>query len=685
MRSSAGKPRLHGHGTGWRTAAVLAFGTILGSMVGSTAIAQEGAQEGEWKYWGADAASTRYSSLDQINADNFKDLTVAWVWRGDNFGPSVDYIMRSTPIYVEGKLFTVAGQRRTVVALDPTTGETLWTYREPPTKRWENSMRKNYGKGVAYDKVDGKGRIFVVSAAFFLHALSPDSGRLVESFGNEGTVDLLADLGYPYDPYEGIPLETGYITNSSPPIVVNGVVVVGNSHQQGYHQTRIENVPGNILGYDARTGKHLWRFDVIPRPGEYGHDTWENDAWSYTGNISSWAPLSADPELGLVYVVTDGPTIDDYGGFSPGNNLFATSILAIDAKTGKRRWHFQVVHHDIWNYDNPTAPNLVDITVGGKKIPALVQTTKQSFAYVLNRATGEPVWPIEERPVPQSLIPGEHTSPTQPFPTRPAAYEMQGITEDDLIDFTPEMRAEAVKVMKDFQMGPLFLPPLNRDNKLGFKGSMTCPGGNGGTNIPGGAAVDPETGILYVASIKSCSSTSLIPGTEQTDPEFRLTGKTISEYVTGREGVPRIRGLPILKPPYGKITAIDLNTGEHLWWIPNGDPPDFIAGHPDLKGLNIPNPGQATHATALVTKTLLMYGEGRGAPGRFHAHDKKTGARIATVEIPSSTNTAPMTFMHQGKQYIVLSVGGRTHSGAHVALSLPGPASVSSRTSDGGR
>jgi glucose dehydrogenase len=447
--------------------------------------------------------------------------------------------------------------------------------------------------------------------------------------------------------------------------------VVGNSHEQGYMQTRIENVPGHILAYDARTGKHKWKFHVIPQPGEHGHDTWESDAWSYTGNVSSWAPLSADPELGLVYLVTDGATIDNWGGFHPGDNLYTTSILALDVQTGERRWHFQTVHHDIWNYDNPTAPNLVDITVDGKRIKALVQTTKQSFAYVLNRETGEPVWPIEERPVPQSLIPGEKTSPTQPFPTRPAAYEQQGITEDDLIDFTPELRAEALAMMKDYQMGPLFLPPLHRDNDLGFKGSMVCPGANGGTNIPGGAAVDPETGILYVASTRTCTAHGLIPGVEEKNPAKALTGKTISEWVSGGRGPGRVRGLPYLKPPYGRITAIDLNTGENLWWIPNGDPPDFVTNHPDLQGIDIPNTGQPSHATALVTRTLLMYGEGRGAPGRFHAHDKKTGARIGTVELPASTNTAPMTYMHEGKQYIVVSVGGGVHPGAHVALALP--------------
>ncbi|HCE03467.1 MAG TPA: quinoprotein glucose dehydrogenase, partial [Acidobacteria bacterium] len=372
---------------------VVALASLL-MLITAPALAQE---DGGWTHWGADASSSRYAPFDQINADNFEDLEVAWAWRGDNFGPHVYNIMRSTPIYANGTLYSVAGERRTVVAIDPATGETLWTFREPSTKRWEDSMRKSYGKGVAYEEVNGEGRIYIVSPAFFLHALDADTGIPIPNFGDNGTIDLLANFGYEYHPTDGLPAEVGYITNSSPPIVTNGVVVIGNSHEQGYQQTRRENVPGHVLGYDATSGEFLWKFNVIPQSeSEFGFDTWESDAWSYTGNVSAWAPLSADAELGLVYVATDPPTNDFWGGFHPGDNLFATTILALDARTGERRWHFQTVHHDIWNYDNPTAPNLVDITVDGQRIPALVQTTKQSYAYVLNRATGEPVWPIEE-------------------------------------------------------------------------------------------------------------------------------------------------------------------------------------------------------------------------------------------------------------------------------------------------
>ena len=624
------------------------------------------AQEGEWRYWGSDAGSTRYSPLDQIDASNFSELEVAWTWRGDNFGPDADPLLRATPIYVDGKLYSVAGARRTAVAIDPATGETLWTFREPHTKRWEDSMRKNYGKGVAYAEVGGRGVIYLVTPAFFLHALDPRTGYSVESFGEGGVVDLLDNLGpWPHDREKGLDPATGYITNSSPPIVVNGVVVVGNSHEQGYYQTRKENVPGNVMGYDAATGEHLWTFNVIPQEGEYGNDTWESDAWRWTGNVSAWAPLSADPELGLVYVVTDPPTIDYYGGFHPGDNLFATSILAIDARTGERRWHFQTVHHDVWNYDNPTAPNLVDATVNGEMVPMLVQVTKQGWAYVLNRATGEPVWPIEERPVPQSDVPGEQLSATQPFVTRPAPFEMQGITEDDLIDFTPELREMALEIVKDFRLGPLFNPPSRENGPDGTQASIHCPGANGGANIPGGAAVDPETGILYVASTKGCSAPRLVPGTD-VDPDANV------EWVSvGPGGVRGPEGLPIFKPPYSTITAIDLNTGDHLWRIPNGTTPESVKNHPRLQGVDVGNTGARSHATKLVTKTLLMYGEGRGAAPIFRAVDKATGEELGSVELPGSTLTAPMTYMHDGVQYVVTAVSGRGMAGALVALRLP--------------
>ena len=461
-----------------------------------------GTTGGQWEYLGGDAGHTRYSPADQITLENFEDLEEEWVWDGASFGAQSG---RSTPSYINGKLYTVAGPRRYVVALDPANGELLWSYGEPKTGRYEYSMRKDYGKGVAYAEVDGREVIYIASPAFFLTALDAETGRPLENWGepvpidgfpSTGVVDMLKDFGYDYDVYEGLPLETGYITNSAPPIVVNGVVVVGNSHEQGYYQSRIENVPGDILGYDAATGEFLWKFHVIPKPGEVGHETWENDAWQYTGDVSSWAPMSADLERGLVYIPTNGITIDYYSGFAPGDNLFSTSLIALDAKTGERAWHYQLVHHDIWNYDTPTAPVALDVTIDGVETPIIVQTTKQNFAYTFNRETGEPIWPIEEVAVPESDMPGEVLSPTQPFPTKPVAYGMQGLTYDDLLDFTPSLRERAIEALKDHKIGPLFNPPLQRDNDQGYRAAYWCPGDGGGTNIDGPAVADPETGVL---------------------------------------------------------------------------------------------------------------------------------------------------------------------------------------------
>ena len=514
-----------------RGARRLAVAVGAATLLGAPLWAQDrGTPPGEWRYIGGDAWHTRYSGLDQITAENFEDLEIAWIWRGDNFGPFPLGVSRSTPVYVDGLLYTVAGERRNVVALEPTTGETVWTYREPHTTRFDRGMRNGYGKGIAYAEVDGRGVVYIITPAFFLHALDAKTGRPLENWGTSvpldgfpetGVVDLLPDLiadwgpwlewdGGPYDPDFGIPRELGYITNSSPPIVVNGVVVVGNSAEQGYNQTRVENVPGDILGYDARTGEFMWKFNVIPRPGEFGHETWENDAWEWTGDVSSWAPMSADPERGIVYIPTNPPTIDFYGGFRPGDGLYGTSVIALDVQTGERVWHFQTVHHDIWNFDNPTAPIALNVNVDGQATPIVVQTTKQGFAYTFNRETGEPVWPIEERPVPQSDVPGEQLSPTQPFPTRPAPYEMQGLTEDDLIDYTPELRAEALEIIQNYKIGPLFNAPIQVGHPSGLRSFVSCPSGS--VNIQHPTSADPETGIMYIATSRGCRSERLVPG-----------------------------------------------------------------------------------------------------------------------------------------------------------------------------
>lgn len=622
----------------------------------------------EWVTLGNDFAHTRYSTADQITPANFTALETAWVWDGASFDARSG---RATPSYIDGILYTVAGPRRHVVAMDPASGELLWSYREPNTFRYEYSMRKDYGKGVAYAEVDGRGVIYIISPGFFLTALDAKTGQPLENFGEPvpiegfpktGVIDLVKHLDLDledYDPYQGIPLERGYITSSSPPIVVNGVIIVGNSAEQGYNQSRVEMVPGDILGFDAKTGKFLWKFNVIPEPGEFGHETWENDAWKYTGDISSWAPLSADPERGIVYVPTNGATIDFYGGFRPGDNLFSTSLIALDVKTGKRLWHFQPVHHDIWNYDLPTAPILMDVTVDGEDIPIVAMPTKQSMVFTFNRETGEPVWPIEERPVPASTIPGEKLAPTQPFPTKPAPFEIQGISEDDLIDFTPALRERAVEILSDYKMGPAFNPPLHRDNDEGYDAAIWCPGDNGGVNIYAPPVADPVNGVLYVPSMKDCTSQIIASGEERDALIDQPTGTTFADYAVLRRATPRgPDGLSYLKPPYSRITAIDMNTGEHLWMIPVGETPQRVLDHPELQDMDIPNTGTGSTPPMLVTPSMVMYASSAsdGTPILFSV-DKRSGRELARVQVPEPSRYGMMTYIHEGRQYVVLQTG----------------------------
>jgi glucose dehydrogenase len=651
------------------------FGGITVSLiacVSSLALAQDSV---EWLTLGSDYGHTRYLPVDEITPENFQELEEAWVWDGASFNAASG---RSTPSYVDGKIITVAGPRRYVIAIDAKSGETAWTYVEPKTARYEYSMRKDYGKGVTIAEVDGRKVVYITSPAFFLIALDLETGAPLEGFGGQvpvdgfpatGVVDLLADLGHPYDPYEGIPLETGYITSSSPPIVVNGTIIVGNSAEQGYNQARIENIPGDILAYDAATGDFKWKFNVIPRPGEYGHETWENDAWQWTGDVSSWAPLSADQNLNLVYIPTNSATIDFYGGFRPGDNLFSASLIALDADTGEREWHYQMVHHDIWNYDTPTAPILLDVNIEGREVPAIAQATKQGFVYAFNRETGEPLWPMVERPVPRSRVPGEKLSPTQPFPTKPEPFELQGISIDDLVDFTPELRRLAIEAVSEFEIGPLFNPPLHYDNELGKTAALWCPGGGGGANINGPAAADPELGILYVTSSTGCTARVLGPGAEADLRWNAPTGTTFADYAVVRSASPgRIQGIPITKPPYSRIQAIDMNTGDTLFTLPVGETPDNIANHPLLAGVDVGNTGSGSKATMVVTKNMLMYSGavGDGTPHLF-AVDKRTGEELARIETTELSRYGMMTYQHDGHQYVMLQNGPRL-----TAMALPG-------------
>ena len=640
----------------------LALATII-ALSPAAASAQRGADDGEWRYYGGDAGSTRYAPLDQIDRDNAASLEIAWRWQAANFGPAPEYNYRTTPLMVDGVLYATAGYRRTVAAIDAGTGETLWTYRLDEEGR--AAPRRNSGRGVAWwESAETGPRIFFVTPGFQLVALDPATGRPIPGFGDGGVVELRLGLGRELD------LVRAPIGSSSPPIVVGDVVVVGSALPSGGAPPAPEMPPGHVRGYDAVTGELRWTFHTIPQPGEYGNDTWEDGSWEYTGNAAVWTALSADPELGLVYLPVELGTGDYYGGHRPGDNLFSQSIVALDAATGERVWHFQTVRHGIWDYDPPAAPILADLTVDGREIPAVALITKQTFTFVFDRRTGEPVWPIEERPVPQTNVPGERTAATQPFPTKPPPYDRQGVDPDDLIDFTPELRAEAEEILAQLHHGPLYTPPT-RPLEGGTQGTLMVPGSLGGANWPGGA-LDPESGYLFVQSATAPSVISLSP-----EPDI-----STMDYIRG--GGLRLRqgggpqGLPLFKPPWGRITAIDLQAGEIAWQVPNGDAPDYVREHPALEGVDVGRTGRPDRGGLLVTRTLLFAGEGGGmfaafgsGGNKFRAHDKDTGEIVVEIELPANQTGLPMTYMHEGRQYIVVAVGARRHPSELVALALP--------------
>jgi quinoprotein glucose dehydrogenase len=624
-------------------------------------------KSGEWRYLNADPQSTRYSPLDQINKDNFKDLKVAWRWQpaigpappalggtaqGNGDPTLAIYRNESTPIMVHGVLYTAMGGQRVVAAVDAATGRQLWMWTGMDEHgRDRYAPRRNAGRGVAY-WTDGRDeRVFVVTTGFYLVALDAKTGVPVPSFGANGAVDLMAELHVDFD-------HVSHIGNSSPPMVYKDTVIVPPSLEEGFTPPSMRNTPGYVMAFDAHSGQQKWSFHTVPKPGEPGGETWENGSNTYTGNTGVWAPISVDPELGYAYLPVETPTNDYYGGHRPGQNLFANSVVCLDLETGKMIWHYQITHHDIWNYDLPSAPTLVNMTVDGRSVRALVQLTKQGFAYVLDRVTGQPVWPFEERPVPASDVPGEKAWPTQPHPTKPPAYEYQGYVENDLIDFTPELRAEAVKIAKQYRLGPVFTP-ASEIKPNGTKGTWYNPGGTGGSLWQGGG-FDPDTNYFY---IPSKAGTSVI--TVRHDP------KSDFMFSRGPSGAISLDGLPILKPPYSRITALDLDKGEFAWVVPLGTTPARVAQHPALKGIVLPNSGGiGLHATLLVTKTLLIAGEGWGGAPVIRAYDKKTGAVLGEVSIPGMMGSMPMTYMVNGKQYIAFTVGTATRPAEVVALAL---------------
>ena len=613
----------------------------------------------EWRTYGGNLANWRYSPLDQLNKDNIAGVKPVWRWKSDNFGAPPEYRNESTPIMVNGSLYFTVGIQRWVAAVDAATGANKWIWHLDEGERGRVAPRRMAGRGVAYWTNGTSERIFTITPGFMLVALDAKTGVPVADFGTNGVVDLKANLGVDLD------LVNAPIGNSSPPLVFDNIVVIPPALQEGSRPPSMKNVPGRIMAFDTRTGKLAWRFNTIPVKGEVGYDTWEKGSAEYTGNAGSWAPLAADEKRGLIYVPVEDATADYYGGHRPGDNLFSSSLVCLDAKTGKRVWHHQLVHHDIWDRDNPTHPILADITVGGKKIEAVIQLTKQAYAFVFDRVTGAPVWPINEVPVEQSDVPGEKTAATQPVPTKPAAFDRVGVTVDDLIDFTPELRAEAVKQLSKTRLGKTpFTPPSLANAPDGTNGTLTVPGNLGGANWEGGA-LDPETGILYVGSWTNPSILVLTKDPQRSD----------MDYVGGDGGSTRVKGLPVLKPPYSRVTAIDLNTGDTKWMAVNGDTPPEIKNNAALAGVTIPKTGAMTRPEILVTKTLLLVAEGNGAQPIIHVLGKATGAELTSITVPGTINSLPMTYAINGRQYLSFWTSNRQAQQASelVTLALPAP------------
>lgn len=628
--------------------AALAFAVF---PTGVLAAKPTGLSSEEWHYYGGDSGATKYSPVDQVNADNVNNLRIAWRRPAVDpryTNPTFSNSYETTPLMIDGVMYVSNGMGL-VEAFDPGDGKTIWV-QEPP----EGTMAGLQGiapRGIVYWSNGTDARIFLVRGQS-LYAVDAKTGKLCRDFGEKGQINL-RDMG------------PKYIAHFlSPPVVCRDVVIVGSASSD--NSRKKEERHGDVHAFDVRTGQLRWVFHTIPQPGEFGYETWKGNSASYTGAANVWAPFSADQELGYIYLPVSTPTADWYGGARLGNGLFGESLVCVDAITGKRVWHFQTVHHGLWDYDLPAAPILATIAVNGKKIKAVLQVTKTAFVFVFDRVTGEPVWPIIERPVPVSTTPGEESSPTQPFPTKPAPFDRQGVTLDDLIDFTPELRAEAVQLSKQYLLGPLFTPP-SVSSPSGKKGTAVLPGWAGGANW-GGAAFDPETGILYVTSVTDPH----VEGLVMQDPAMGDV-KYIREKLIS---VPGPQGLPFVKPPYGRITAIDMNRGEHIWSVPNGDGP---RNHPLLKHLNLPPLGSSGRVGPLLTKTLLFVGEGDpvivatpplGGGKKFRAFDKASGKVLWETEFPAGTTGTPMTYMHKQKQFVVVAIGSKDHTAELVALAI---------------
>ena len=677
----------------------------------------------EWTTYGGDLASTLYSPLDQINKDNFNKLEVAWRFKTDALGPRPEFNFQGTPLMVDGVVYSTAGTRRAVVALDAATGEMLWMHSENEGKRGEAAPRQLSGRGLAYwpGSNGERPRVVYVTPGYQLISLDAKTGVPVNGFGKSGIVDLKEEDDQPID------LEKGEMGLHATPMVAKDVIVVGAAHLPGGAPKSRIHEKGFIRGYDAKTGKRLWIFHTIPLAGEFGNDSWEKDSSSYTGNAGVWAQMTVDEENDTVFLPVELPTGDYYGGHRPGNGLFGESVVAVDLKTGKRKWHYQLVHHGIWDMDIPCAPILMDLVVDGRPIKAIGQPTKQGWIYTFDRLTGKPVWPIEERPVEKGTVPGEWYAPTQPFVTKPPPFDRQGVSTDDLIDFTPALREEGIKVASRYKIGPIFTPPVVSTWPSPL-GTLMLPNATGGANWEGGA-FDPETKMFYIftntaptvlglvkpdptksdfdwvqgtardpnavpsaaAGGRGAPAANAATGGGRSGPALSDAGSPLPAQAGGGGGRgaggggggeggggPTVQGLPLIKPPYGRITALDMNKGTLAWQIAHGDTPDNIKNHPALKGVTIPRTGRQGRIGVLVTKTLVIAGEGgfatqangqRGA--LLRAYDKATGADAGAVYMAAPQTGSPMTYFYNGKQYIVLAISGAGHSGELVAFKVP--------------
>ena len=679
------------------------------------AYAQWHPKDTEWPSYNADLAGSRYRPLDQINASNFNKLEVAWRFKTDSLGNRPEFKLEGTPLMVNGVLYATGGSRRAAFALDAATGELLWVHGEHEGERGANAPRQLSGRGLAYWS-DGKDeRIFYVTPGFRLVGLDAKTGALLQGFGKNGIIDLKLDddqaISAWNDKGEWVPdLVHGEIGLQSAPVVAKDTILIGAAFREGMTPKSMRNNKGYVRGFDVHTGKRLWTFHTIPKKGEAGYDTWENGSAEYTGNTGVWSQITVDEQLGLVYLPVESPTGDYYDGHRPGNNLYGESLVCVDLKTGQRKWYFQLVHHPLWDMDISSAPLLGDINVNGKAIKAVAVPSKQGFLYVFDRVTGQPVWPIEERPVEKGNVQGEWYAPTQPFPTKPPAYSRNGVTPDVLIDFTPELHDQALTNVSKFKLGPVFTPPA-LSNVNGPYSTLTLGTAAGGTNWPG-ASYDPELHTVFAFACNAC----LVPigvveaPKEVSDMKYVLgvAGQRVqiargpgenagadSPRAPAAPAVPppsasmgggtniyallSVKGLPLIKPPYSTISAINLDRGEIVWQTPHGDTPDSIRNNPALKGLNIPKTGQSGYNVGtLVTKTLVVAGDGevtttlehpRGA--MLRAYDKNNGQQVGAVFMPAPQSGSPMTYMLNGKQYIVVAISGGAYSGEYVAFTLP--------------